>query len=327
MSNPKTYPVYVVHGPERYIQHQSILEITRSIFGDDPHPIGLSEFTKDEADLAVILDELRTLPMLADRRLVIVRDADPFISKWRGGLEKYCEAPLDTATLLLVCKTFDARTRLAKIVQKTGQVIKCAPPRGQALLGWITRQSNLVYDKTLDNAAAMRLRESVGDDLGTLDAELNKLSIYVGDRKRITGSDVDVLVGHHREEQIWGITDAIAVRDAKTALKLWEQVLATDRAAPARAVAGLAWGIRRLLEAKQLASDGVGMAELARKFWTDPNALSRRLAGFNSEQLQQQLGELLQIDVNAKSGLETVQSGIEKFIISQCTLSAKSTAG
>ena len=82
------------------------------------------------------------------------------------------------------------------------------------------------------------LREHVGDAPGLLDAELGKLAIYVGERVEITAADIAALTGRHREEKVFAVTDAMSSGDTQTALRQWEQVLATDRAAPARAIAG-----------------------------------------------------------------------------------------
>ena len=61
-------------------------------------------------------------------------------------------------------------------------------------------------------------------------SELEKLTSYVGSRGEITVSDVDLLVGHSRQEKVFGVIDAIFSGDVSTALSQWEQVMATDRA-------------------------------------------------------------------------------------------------
>ena len=65
-------PIYVVYGPESFLRDQAIARIRELTVGADPDPLACSEFDGD-AELAEVLDELRTLPMLAPYRLVVVK--------------------------------------------------------------------------------------------------------------------------------------------------------------------------------------------------------------------------------------------------------------
>jgi DNA polymerase-3 subunit delta len=159
------------------------------------------------------------------------------------------------------------------------------------------------------------LRELSGDNLGVLDSELAKLALYVGGRQTIEPADIEALVGNNREENVFAVLDAMAAGDAGRALQYWEQVLATDRAAPGRAIGGLAWGVRRLLQAKHALAAGASLAQLARQFFTDPALLKRRLDRVSVEQLERRLTDLLQADLDAKTGFSRVDSSVEKFIV------------
>lgn len=275
---------------------------------------GATRFDSD-ADLSDVLDEVRTYSLLGGRRLVVVEGADAFISKHRAALERYCAEPVDSGTLVLVCDSLPANTRLHKIIAKAGEVTECKQLRGPAINTWIVQHARSAYGKTIDPRAAGLLRELAGDELGALDGELGKLALFVRDRAGITAEDIEALVGRHREEDIFKVTDAMASGDTAGALTQWERVLATDRAAPARAVGGLAWGIRRLLDLKLKAMSGTPMHILAKQAYTQPNILEHRLARVTVSTLQTQLSELLDADVASKTGLCAADSAIEKFII------------
>lgn len=168
--------------------------------------------------------------------------------------------------------------------------------------------------------AARRLIDLVGPQLGQLDMELSKLATYVSPRTSIGVSDVEDLVGASRVEKVFGITDCIARRDAKGALSLWEQVVSSDRDAPYRAVGGLAYGFRKLAEAKRLVQQGLSPFEATRKLaiWTDATRLKGQLDRFSLPQWQDHLVKLLRIDVSSKTGLGAVQTSIERFIVNLC---------
>lgn len=172
-----------------------------------------------------------------------------------------------------------------------------------------------MYDKAVSGQVAARLVELVGNSPGALDGELSKLSAYVGSRDQITGSDVDALTGQHREEKVFAVTDAMSVGDTSRALAHWEQVLATDRAAPGRAIAGLAWGIRRLLSARRDLDRGAHLMSVARRMYTEPHVLEQRLKNLSRARLETQLQDLCAADLAVKTGGSRLGSAIEQFIV------------
>jgi DNA polymerase-3 subunit delta len=308
------HPVYAVIGHDRFLRNEA-LESILQVLMDEPGGPGCVRFDGSQADLADVLDEVRTPSLLGDRRVVIVDDADAFISANRAALERYASKPADSGSLVFLCQSLAKNTRLYKIINGNGKVVSCPTPKGRAVIDWIGRRAHAKYARRLDHAAAQLLRDHLGDALGSLDAELAKLSAYVGEREQITRGDIDALTGHHREERVFAVTDAMASHDAAAALGHWEQVLATDRAAPGRAIAGLAWGIRRLLEARRDWESGVSVRELARRMYSDPGVLQRRLERVTARQLEVQQRDLLAADLAVKTGASTVGLAVEKFIV------------
>ena len=320
-------PVYVVSGPEPLLKREAVGALVTAALGTQTDSLGPTKFAGDGAELADVLDEVRTLSLLGEMRVVVVEEADGFVSEHRAALERYCADPSDAGCLILVCKSFRASTRLFKAVNGLGGVVKCEPPRRAALFTWIDQRARNVYRKRMDRLAASRLRDYVGDSLGILDAELSKLSTFVGERLSITLADVNALVGNVREQTVFAITDAMAEGDARTALYHWERVLATDRAAPGRAIGGLAWGIRRLLDAHDAVAGGTPVRALARQFWTEPDVLERRLHRLPRARLEDQLSDLLDADVASKTGLSDVNRAVERFIINHVSAARRTGTG
>ena len=243
-------PVFAVVGKDRFLRAEAIEVIVRR-FDGGAVPVGPRRVDGATTEAADVLDELRTESLFGDRRLVIVDDADGFISANRSVMEQYCSSPSHSGCLVLACNSLPKNTRIYKFIIASGQVVQCEAPRGQALLGWMIDRARTCHDKRMSRPAAVSLQQHVGDAPGVLAGEVAKLSAYVGGRGTITPDDVDALVGHSREEKVFAVIDAVSAGDTATALKQWDQVLATDRAAPGRAIGGLAWRIRRLLDARR----------------------------------------------------------------------------
>lgn len=297
-------PVYVVYGKEAFLKRQALEGIQERLLPGSERSMALSEYDalSKMPEAAEVFDELRTLPFLAERRVVVVREADAFITKWREQLEKYVDDPSDSGSLVLECKSFPGNTRLAKKVKAVGEAIACDEIKGKRLVDWAINHGRQTYGLRVDRAAAEMLADYIGDSLGRVDGELQKLSLYVGDRQRVTAEDVRALVGHSREEKVWGILDAIGRRDAATAIRLWEDVWQTDRAASARAIAGIAFTVRQVLEAMHSGKKPWGVD----------------VSAFTAQEVEDMLCELLDADVAAKIGQGSVRSSVEAFILRAC---------
>lgn len=319
----KRLPIYIVCGDERFLRVQTVEEIIERILGEDRDSMGLAEFDGADAELklATVLDECRQPSLMAPIRVVVVRDAARFITAYRDLLEKYAAAPSDCGTLVLETPTWNGNWRLSRLIAPTGGVIKCEAPAKSNLVDWLISHAQRRYEVRLDKNAAYRLKDLAGTDLGILDMELAKLATFVHPRKTIQTAEVEELVGATRTELVFGVTDAIAMRDAAKALVLWNQVLETDRGAPYKAVGGLAYGFRRLAEAKRLEAEGVRLFDIKTqlRIWIDPPELKRQIDRFSLHQWRQHLVKLLRIDMAAKSGLGTVKTAVEKLIVELCS--------
>ncbi len=311
-------PVYAVVGPSRFLRHEAVAQILKGA-DDTEGATGHARFDGSRADVAAVLDEVRTESLLSEHRVAIVDDADPFITANRPLLERYCARPNETGSLILLCKSMPKTTRLYKAIRDAGTVVVLDVPRGRGLVTWTVKRAQSPYGKRLSPGGAQRLVEHLGDGLDAIDAELGKLAAFSGSHGEITPADIDELTGHHREEKIFAVIDALSVGDTSGALRHWEQVLATDRAAPARAIAGLAWGVRRLHDARCAWERGESIASLARGMFTDPATLRRRFDRFSRAQLEGQQRDLLAADIAVKTGAATVHLTVERFIVKHAT--------
>src|SRR4051794_36210568 len=89
LDKAKLQPLYVLHGDETFLKRQVQLGLRRLVLGPDEDGFGVSSHPGDKATWAAVIDDLQTLPFLAPRRLVVVEQADPFVSRERARLEKF----------------------------------------------------------------------------------------------------------------------------------------------------------------------------------------------------------------------------------------------
>jgi DNA polymerase-3 subunit delta len=170
--------------------------------------------------------------------------------------------------------------------------------------------------KRIDADAAGRLCELVGSSQGALAGEVEKLSLYTGDRPVITSEDVAELVGQSREEKIFAVMDAAGVGRLPEALRLWSQVLATDPAAAYKAVGGMGFVLRRWLAAHRMVAEGLPVRSIAAKvMWGRERELETLLRRLPVSRLKRLLARLAEIDSQAKSGVRSIDTGVEALLV------------
>jgi len=312
----KTMLIYVIAGQDVHLRAKAIRNLRHKLLGDDE---GLGEVRMDgkNADIKVVLDELRTLAFLADRKVVIIEDADKFISDNRDALEKYLEHPSPNGVLILVCDSWRKNTRLAKIVEKIGTVISAEILKEKDAVNWVMSQAKEI-GKAITPACANELVSIVGTETGRLVNELEKLAIYVGDRKYINGPDIEALWGVTAMESAFRMTDFMAEGKAKEAMETLQRVLETDKSAEYTLVGAISYSLKRLLKARAMLESGLSQATIASTLKIYPG-ISERFFGqvrrLTIGKLQILLHELAKVDYANKTGLGKATLNLEKFIL------------
>ncbi|MCY2931461.1 MAG: DNA polymerase III subunit delta [Planctomycetota bacterium] len=312
MPEDTLYPVYVLYGPDEFLRDEHRHRIVASLIGQADPQTCVSSFDPT-ADLSAVLDELRTLPFLADRRVVILREADAFISAHRAAMEKYLEAPAKTASLILMVLSWRKDTRMAKLVAKIGQAIACSAGEGMSIPDWL-RQSASRRKKKIDAAAAALLVQWVGADLACLDSEIEKLSLYVGERATITPDDVSRLVMASPIAADFALTNAITAGHRAAALGALAAML--NRRGDEFKIAGmLQWHLRRAIQTARAVAGGTPLAQaMPRMPYEQQKAFGAYVTRRGLTGLQGDFRRLLAADLGMKSGLKA-EAALQHLVI------------
>ena len=302
---PKSFPVYALVGPDPFLQLLKLAEILRDL----PPDAQRVDADGERAELSDVLDELRSFAMFGGGKVVVVRDADAFIARFREQLEEYVAAPSDSATLILRLASLPRTQRIYKAIDKVGRVENCDPPKD--LARWASDRARSAHRIVLEPEAARLLVELVGDDLGRLDNELAKLAIdadetggKVGPQK-VAGS-----VAFQREQEVKEMTVALATGDVVEALRRWRQLVQLDASAEFRAVTWLGmW-----LEDVRAALRG-GAGKLSWKYKDRFPQFLRTSQTLGDAGAGRALDLLAEVDHQSKSGVGDAAGNVERFIL------------
>lgn len=315
----KRQAIYVVAGDEDFLKRRAIAALQTQLLGESDPSFALSLYAGDKADFAAIRSELDTLPFLSDCRVVLVEQADPFVTKFRPNLEKYTEKPADKGVLILDVKSWPSNTKLAKLIPEAATIVGKAPPVYK-LPAWCVDWAKAHYSKKLTAPASQLLVDLVGPQMGLLDAELDKLAVYVGDKGTIDVPDVDLLVGRSRSANVFKIMDAVGEGKPKEALTILSELF-EEGESPIAILGALGAQIRRLALAARIHKQGAGLDDAmdragVAKWPQARDSATRQLKGLGWNRIDKLYDWLVELDQGMKGGNplpEKVQ--LERFIV------------
>ena len=308
--------VYMLLGNDAFLRDAHRDEIVRIATGDADAQTCVATFD-DTAELADVLDELRTLPFLAPRRVVILRDGDAFVSTHRQKLEQYLQSPVETATLVLMLSSERRSSRLYKLVHKSGCIKDCTAPE-RSIGTWLTRSAGKRGKKITHDAAEL-LAQRTEVDLARLDSEIEKLALYVGDGDTITAEHVCDLATVAGGAAAFALSNALTDGNASDALKALAGMIKRPGDEFA-ALGSIAWHLRRALRAQQFAAAGKrpeGVLNPKMPYRAKDAFLAmlkRRPLGV----LQSDFRRLIRADLGMKSGLGAT-AALQELVVSLCS--------
>jgi DNA polymerase-3 subunit delta len=264
--------VIVMYGSERFLKQECLKQIP-GCEGDD-EDFALVRIAGAAADWRDVSTELSTLSMFGDQRVVLIEDADEFVSENRQSLEKYVQKPARGSLLILDVKSWPGNTRLAKAVAASGLPLECNPLKGATLVQWLQRVATEQYQKSLDRNSAQLIIQLAGNSLGLLQQEVAKLASLAGDAERITEEDVRRVVGGWKLETTWAMLDAVRDGDLNFAFTALEKLLRAGDA-PQKVLGGTAFVYRKLAHATELARTGTPLGEALRTAGVMPMAVGQ----------------------------------------------------
>lgn len=211
-------PIYFLQGEEPFYIDQIAEHIENNVLTETEKGFNLMVLYGKDAPMAAVLNQARRFPMMSERQVVIVKEAQeiPDLGREEGKkmLESYVKNPLPS-TILVFChkyKTLDGRSALAKVIDKHAVLVSTKKLYDNQLPDWIMQY---VKDtgNSIDPKAAFMLAEYIGNDLARLSNEIRKLLLNFTEKVTIDPGMVQKYVGISKEYNTFELQKALAVRD------------------------------------------------------------------------------------------------------------------
>ena len=280
-------PVYVILGADEAAKIGLAGEFV-DLIEPELRAFNVDRLYGGETSAADVVDAARTLPMMVPQRVVLLLHAERLLNPRKESdassrdlevLETYVKTPVDTSCLVLVAESVDRRRGFTKLLMAKATVVECAGPADVVEAAKWVRERLASDGMTIEPRAARLVAERVGPDIGRLRADVERLTLYAGDRKAVTEADVKEVVSAATSQDDWGVTRAIEKGSARDALRELGLMM-EGGAVPYMILGQLAWFVRTKVPAPRVADavEAVFRTDLAIKTSAgDPRVLLERL--------------------------------------------------
>jgi len=335
IESQKLRPVYLVAGEERHLAEQVVRRLRQEVTRGGVAGLNDDTLTAGPDTVDAVLAAARTLPMLASRRFLLVRDLD----RWDGEkadakasakkvpreppldrLVGYAEDPNPSTVLVLWATKLDKRRRLYTLAKKAGFLVAAEPLDRRELPEFIQRQADL-RGARISRSDAQLLLDLCGADLAALSDAIERLSLYVGSGGVVDGKAISDLVVRIRTDSVWELVGAVGRRDAGRALAVLADVYDPgDRGL--KLVSVLAWATRQLLRFDAARKQGRDSGEAAKAAGAPPfkaRELEDQLRHLTVDHLSRWLRVLAATDLDLKGGTRRPPEAVlERMILDLC---------
>lgn len=230
-------PCYLFEGEEEYTKESALRTLRAAVLKDDLTGLNATVLTDPDADALISCAE--TLPMMADRRFVLVKECSLLqSSKSQDGEERassksgsgdritdyIADLPGTVCIVFYIKGKANGTRKLYKQIAKRGGVVSFEPLDQTMMIKWMAKELK-GYDKQVDRRTAEQLIFAVGQDMHRLANELAKLAAYAGDRDAVTMEDVDAICTKSTEYRVFDLSDAMVKGNLAASSRLMADML------------------------------------------------------------------------------------------------------
>ena len=217
-------PVYLLVGTDSFYADRLVQLIQEKALDESERAFNEFILLGDETEAGQLIDQARQYPMMAQKRLIILKNAQNTENKEL--FAKYLEHPTETTVLVLLWRSekLDKRKRLHKLAKDKGVVFSPRALYENQLPQWI---QNYVAERSraLDRGADLVLAEYIGSDLAKLSSEIDKLLHNIGESEKITSEHVFKYIGISREFNVFELNKAIGLSKPEKAYLIARHLL------------------------------------------------------------------------------------------------------
>ena len=322
--------IYLIYGEDSLSVEETLASLREDSGPDELAGINTTTLNGASVSLAELEAAWSTIPFMADKRTVIVRDllvrfeqgrrsgsarSRGIDGEWADIGERLAYVPESTG-LIFVDGAIRRDNPLLRAIRPLAEARECRVPSAREMPRWVRERVDML-GTTMEPSAVSALVDAIGNDTRIADMELRKLALYRSD-EMIRLQDVEAMVSYVREANIFAAVDAALEGRAGIALRLVHQLLDAGRP-PTYVITMIARQARFLIVAKDMRARGMQQDEIGRRLSIRGYPLTKTMqqeGRFSIERLAEIHRRLLEADLSIKTGAADEDMALDTLIIS-----------
>ncbi len=294
-------PLYFLYGEEAFYIDSLVKYIEQHALPEEAKSFNQAVLYGGETDMLSIIGEAKRYPMMADRVVVIVKEAQ-HLRHW-DPLENYALNPQSTTVLVFAYKYKkpDKRKKVFKVLSNASVFFESVKVRDWQIADWI---SNHMQGKgySATPKAVQLLAESLGTDLGRIDSELSKLQLVVQQGGMVDEHIIEEHIGISKDYNNFELTNALAHKDFEKAMRIQLYFASNPREHPLVLTLGLLYNFfsRLLIAAQATDKSERGLVKALRIPPYGLKEYQAALRHYNIKSLARVIGYLRECDMRSK---------------------------
>ena len=312
-------PIYCLYGGDDYLKDEAYSRLKEEALKGGIVDFNYDLFYCGEADIARALSAASTLPVMAARRLVVLKDADKLRAHEQEALIAYVENPSETTTLVFIAAAIDRRKKLFTLIGKRGAMVEVNSPFEREMPKWIRWVANKKGVEIADEAARY-LVDIVGNDLNSIANEVEKAALFAGDRKRIELGDIESVTVDIKAKTVFQLIDAIGTKNLKKSLENLKKLLDSGES-PLLILNMIVRQVRLIWTGLEIMKKGGGEGEVRKRVSLPPFVFKgylKQVRLFREDELKGAFEGFLDLDLKFKSSRINKEKALELLIFNLC---------
>ena len=217
----KYAPVYFFAGEEPFYAQQLLQLIEKGILDESERSFNQTVLYGKETNMLQILEEAKRFPMMSERIVVVVKEAQHLKAADWELLAGYLDQPQPSTVLAFghMHKKLDKRSKAGKAIKANTVFLESDPLRDYQVMPWLEKELGTKGFRCSSNVVAA-MAEQVGTDLSRLHKEVEKLDVAMGDRRDLSADDIERHIGISKDYNNFELVAAIAERNIAKAFKI-----------------------------------------------------------------------------------------------------------
>ncbi len=312
----ETYkPVYLLYGDEAYLRLQYKNKLRDALTASDD-TMNYSYFQGKDVNVAEVIDLSETMPFLADKRVIILENTG-LVKDGNDMLSDYVNNGIpDTSVIILVEQAVDKRTKLYKAIDKNGRCVNFDVQNDDTLKKWILgrlkREGRQVTAHTLDV-----FLETVGTDMFTISAELEKLIAYTMGRNVIDEKDIEEVCCVRLQNRIFEMIGLMSLKKSDEVIRMYHELLAMKES-PYGILALIVRQFDNMLKIGDMMERGMSPKAIAPIVGLSPYVVGKyipQVKNYTYKEMRDILEACAETDHNVKRGDMGAELGVELLIL------------